>query len=103
MAKMIYFSGETELTDVHGLDNAKFAAEFPNVKGRSYDGFSKMIGHPATNRRAAYLPVERVIEYKSNPSRHECDARCMNATGRIMKCECSCGGKNHGKSSFKCD
>lgn len=25
---------------------------------------------------------------------HECDARCVHATGHV--CECSCGGKNHG-------
>jgi hypothetical protein len=25
---------------------------------------------------------------------HECDARCMSATGHL--CECSCGGANHG-------
>lgn len=41
----------------------------------------------------------RKIEYKSNPSKHECDDRCLNATGKIMRCECSCGGKNHGKGS----
>jgi len=41
----------------------------------------------------------RYIEMKPMPSRHECDSRCVNATGRIMKCECSCGGKNHGKGS----
>jgi hypothetical protein len=49
-----------------------------------------------------YVKVERSIRYKSNPSRHECDARCVNATGRVMNCECSCGGKNHGKGAFKC-
>jgi hypothetical protein len=26
---------------------------------------------------------------------HRCDARCTGATGH--NCECSCGGKNHGK------
>jgi hypothetical protein len=41
----------------------------------------------------------RMIEMKSNPSRHECDARCMFASGRTMRCECACGGKNHGKGS----
>lgn len=40
---------------------------------------------------------ERKIEYKSNPSKHQCDARCVHATGKIMRCECSCGGLNHGK------
>jgi hypothetical protein len=41
------------------------------------------------------VTAERAIEFKSNPSLHKCDARCTNAKG--FKCECSCGGKNHGK------
>ncbi len=49
------------------------------------------------------LQAERMINYRSNPSRHDCDARCFNATGRTMNCECSCGGKNHGKGSFNCE
>lgn len=44
-----------------------------------------------------WLQVSRTVEYKSNPSRHECDDRCIMATGRMMKCECKCGGKNHGR------
>src|SRR5437762_3462186 len=51
-------------------------------------------GTRATAHRAA-----RVIEFKSNPSRHQCDDRCTHATGKVMKCECSCGGKNHGRGS----
>lgn len=53
---------------------------------RGYDGVSGL-----------WVQCNRSVEYKSSPSRHECDARCMNATGRIMKCECACGGKNHGR------
>ncbi len=38
MANVKHFAdhnGETvELADIHGLDNAKFAATFPSVKGR---------------------------------------------------------------------
>lgn len=41
----------------------------------------------------------RVVEFRSFPSRHQCDDRCLNATGKVMKCECSCGGKNHGRGS----
>jgi len=41
----------------------------------------------------------RQIEYKAFASKHECDARCLHAQGRVMKCECSCGGKNHGRGS----
>jgi hypothetical protein len=49
------------------------------------------------------VSATRKVEYKANPSKHECDARCMHATGKIMKCECSCGGKNHGRGSFACE
>jgi hypothetical protein len=48
----------------------------------------------------AWIKVNRSVEYKRFASKHVCDARCVNATGRIMKCECSCGGKNHGKGGF---
>lgn len=48
------------------------------------------------------VKATRQIEFKSNPSRHACDSRCLNATGRIMKCECACGGKNHGRGAFAC-
>lgn len=46
---------------------------------------------------AQWLKIDRVIEYKSFASKHECDDRCMHATGKMMRCECACGGKNHGK------
>jgi len=46
---------------------------------------------------AQWYRINRVVTMKANPSRHECDARCMGATGRTMNCECRCGGKNHGK------
>lgn len=49
-----------------------------------------------------WIKVTRVVTYKSNPLRHECDARCMNASGRTMQCECACGGKNHGRGAFSC-
>lgn len=51
----------------------------------------------------ARVTAQRMITYKSNPSRHECDARCQNAQGRTMNCECSCGGKNHGKGFLVCE
>jgi len=49
-----------------------------------------------------WVKCDRVIEYKANASKHECDDRCMNATGRSMKCECACGGRNHGRGAFVC-
>jgi hypothetical protein len=50
-----------------------------------------------------WVRCTRVVRRKSMPSNHECDARCMNATGRTMQCECSCGGKNHGKGRIVCE
>lgn len=49
---------------------------------------------------AEWVKITRVVNFKSNASRHECDARCMHATGRTMQCECACGGKNHGRGHF---
>ncbi len=107
MTKTLHFNGETELTHLAPMSNVEFAKSFPGVKGRKYDGWSMWVGSPVGHasvfvqgegwNHGPVLPVERVVTYKSNPSKHVCDARCMNATGRIMKCECSCGGKNHGK------
>lgn len=45
-----------------------------------------------------WVKITRQIEYKSNASKHKCDSRCQLARGRSMKCECACGGKNHGKA-----
>lgn len=66
-----------------------------NIDNRGREG--RFGFHPETN---AWVKIERVVERKSNPSRHECDDRCLNATGKIMRCECACGGKNHGRGSF---
>lgn len=44
-----------------------------------------------------WVKVSRRVQYKAFASKHECDARCMGASGRTMNCECSCGGKNHGR------
>lgn len=97
MANYKYFSGTTELKNVYGIDNAKFAAAFPGVRGRRYDGYKMFVGHPVTGPDAI-LPVERVIEYKSSPSKHECNSKCLG--GKVNgSCECRCGGANHGLGS----
>jgi hypothetical protein len=92
MATPLYFSGITELRNPYGLDNSKFAAAFPGVKGRRWDSFQRLVGRDVAT--GALLPVTRTIFFKSNPSLHKCGPRCLNATGH--DCECSCGGKNHG-------
>ena len=94
MTKSLYFNGLTELNKetVHMLDG-KLVGEpigFIPVFIQGYGWQHK------------YMPVNRKVHLKSNPSKHECDARCMNASGRTMNCECACGGKNHGSGKFKC-
>jgi hypothetical protein len=44
------------------------------------------------------VAATRKVEIKSSPSRHECNARCMAASGKSA-CECSCGGANHGRAA----
>lgn len=98
MAKTLYFNGETELkaNSIHSPTN------------RRADMVGEPVGFVPTFDRTTqrwvhnFIPVERVINFKSSPSSHECDARCMNASGRTMNCECSCGGKNHGRGAFAC-
>lgn len=50
-----------------------------------------------------WIKITRTVRLKAFPTRHECDARCMNATGRTMQCECSCGGSNHGRGAITCE
>lgn len=92
MAQVRYFNGDKALSGVHERNGMLVGyvskSDLFFVQGEGWKG---------------YTPVERAVEFKSSPSMHECDARCMNATGRIMKCECSCGGKNHGRASFICN
>lgn len=99
MATMKYFSdynNETvELVALSNMRIAEFESRFPGIKGKRCDSFSKWVGYAAGSRDP--LPVMRMISYKSHPSKHVCDARCMHAKGKTMNCECSCGGKNHGK------
>ncbi len=98
MARFAFFSdlpsGETlEWRDTVVRGQVKAAAGIRYIDSKTILGFDGK----------DWIKVTRKIEMKSMPSRHECDARCMFATGRIMKCECSCGGKNHGKGSLACE
>ena len=87
MANMLYFRGETQLTAIR--HDGHYSTTARHFSGIDQNG----------NR----VTAERVIERKSGASNHKCDARCLNATGKIMKCECSCGGKNHGRGAFVCE
>lgn len=92
MATFKYFSGTTELSGFPmPVRNAEFAARFPGVKGRRYDGFSMLV---ARDSFGVEQPVTRVIKYKSRPSLHKCGDKCRSAKG--PNCECECGGQFHG-------
>lgn len=86
------------------MANIKYFADLHN--GETLE-FSRVDHRSAKDIRgwtgSEWVKVTRQVEYKRFASKHECDSRCMNATGRIMKCECSCGGKNHGKGKFTCN
>jgi hypothetical protein len=93
MANMKHFYRDELLTRVEDMPNAEFATRFPGTKGMRSDSFKMRVGY-TTDFRGPF-PIQRVIEFKRFPSRHECNAKCMN--GHVNgTCECSCGGKNHG-------
>lgn len=104
MANVKYFNDTNgvavELKHIDRLRNEEFAKRFPDVKGFRYDGYYMQIGYAdgATMDHMA-LPVTRKIEFKSNPSRHECNSKCLNGKHN-GSCECQCGGKNHGRGMF---
>lgn len=115
MADVRYFNDETQLYQIREIKAAEFDALFPGQTAIRWSAGYRLIGRPvgteSTYDRVAkcwsldgFLPAQRNVTYKARPSKHECDARCINATGRTMQCECSCGGKNHGRgSSIKCE
>jgi len=96
-----YFAADgSRLSGLHGMRNEEFAARFPGATAKRFDSFSRWVGR---DEAGALKPAVRVIDYKVSGSKHKCDARCLNATGRVMNCECSCGGKNHGRGQFTCE
>lgn len=97
MAKIKYFNGTEELNFVTGYPNDQFKASGGKMsKANYYDGYNRMMGRTFDGR---LLPVERKITYKSQPSLHVCNAKCMNGKENGT-CECQCGGKNHGAGMF---
>lgn len=84
----------------------RFFADLPNgevVELKRIDNRNQSSKHNDTWgwNGTGWVKITRVIEYKSNPSKHQCDARCLNAKG--FNCECACGGKSHGKGRFVCE
>ena len=96
MANFKYFNGTEELKGFI-LPVAQFDKLFPSIKGMNAGWVGeKWVGRAADGR---VLPVERKIEYKANPSRHECNAKCLGGRHNGT-CECKCAGKNHGAGMF---
>ena len=92
------YTGEAlALSFVTAIANVEFAARFPGVKGLRYDGYTMWVGKVEGSN--TLLPVTRKIEYKSFPSKHECNTKCLNGKHNGV-CECKCGGKNHGAGMF---
>ena len=91
--KVKYYSGTQELTRIEMMYNAEFAAKFPGVRGFAVDSFKKQVGYTADHKGP--FAVERKITFKSRPSLHVCNARCLNGR-HDGACECQCGGMNHG-------
>jgi hypothetical protein len=94
MATVKNFYRDQELKNVWAMPNEKFAALFPGERGMRCDSFSKWAGYPLAGFGGP-LPVQRKITYKSFPSRHECNSKCLNGR-HDGACECSCQGVNHG-------
>ncbi len=89
--------GTVELTSAHAMRNTDFAIHWPDVAGLRYDSFHKWVGMPVIGREQGPLPITRIIVYKTAPSRHECNAKCVGGNPRGT-CECKCGGANHGRA-----
>lgn len=98
MANFKYFFDKDGLTEelqdvqlVRRETRTALIAAFPGMKIRRL-GMEIWVGKTSDGFE---VPVTRQIEYKSRPSLHKCDSRCMNGRCNGV-CECRCGGKNHG-------
>lgn len=107
MARFAYF---TDLADGTTLEWRDTVQRYEDGRGMLHSreiaakvGYRNGVLHGYDAERG-WIAITRQIEMKSSPSRHKCDDRCMYAEGRTMKCECSCGGVNHGKGArFVCE
>ena len=91
-----YFNGDKQLDGARMASLDQFLA-LGGVKNKHnfVSPSQRMIGWIGNQ----LFPVTRKIDYKSNPSKHKCSAKCLSATGHV--CECECGGKNHGLMAIR--
>jgi len=72
-----------------GRANAEMGALFDDAKGES-----GVFGALAMRCRVCGAARRAVAVVGKVSPRHVCNAKCLSSTSG--KCECSCGGKNHG-------
>lgn len=112
MARFAYFADLADGTTLEFAERREPTGGVDRWGARQYRDIRAKVSYlrlPGDVRDCLYgfssdgpVKITRTVQMKANPSRHECDARCFNASGRVMNCECSCGGKNHGKGRFAC-
>lgn len=105
-AKMKYFHGDIELTNVGNVPVIKIAD--PLAYTASFSGPRQLAGkrprdpsRPLTHDDLRWLPVERTVRYLASPDPHRCDWRCEGGKPG-GDCECECMGRNHGRN-FRCE
>ena len=101
MATFTYFYDTAEqvielVSGVTTMDIKVATAKWPGVRMKKSDGYSVWVGCDANG---VQWPTTRKIEMKRNPSKHICNAKCLNGSCHGT-CECRCGGKNHGRGMF---
>ena len=93
-----FFSNGDQAEIVTTMCAKEAARRWPEVKALRDDSYSVMVGREADvpfPYSDHLMPLVRKVQYKKNPSKHECNAKCMGGKcGGV--CECRCGGKNHG-------
>ena len=101
--RRVTLQGAIETEDTNDMANIRYFAGTEQLTAVQHDGspYTSAIHFNGLNTNGRRVAVERMIERKANASNHKCDARCLNARG--FKCECECGGKNHGAGSLMCE
>jgi hypothetical protein len=83
-----------------------FFTDLPNGETRSFRRGEVMQEAGKANAFHAIATgakVTRVVNFKTaKPSLHECDSRCLMASGMALNCQCACRGKNHGRG-WRCE
>lgn len=103
-------SGKTEVAGMARCKRCKAAKRVTGVATRHFQRTDRW-GHNVFHRSVSFARMEcwngcvsrvngdttvEINEIRGTVTEEPCDARCTNAKGHL--CECSCGGKNHGKS-----